>query len=629
MAELAANELLPLSAPAAGRPLRVVLVTFYNYESHAIRIFHPLLRRRGHDVHSIFFKNYFTYQVPTSTEEDMVVDLVSRLRPDVVGMSVWSTYFRLAGRLTDRIKAAVDPVVVWGGIHPQTRPLDCLEHADVACMGEGEHVLAELTDRVGLDEPWDDLHGCWVRTADGVRRNPPRMLIPDLDVLPPADLSPDNKYYLGVNAWRDVERWNELALFYDVMGCRGCPFECTFCIHNFTRTATKGLGTYLRRRSVDHVIAELREARRLRPRLRAVAFSDDIFAPPRPWLEEFCARYKAEIGLPFIIYSFPGMVDEQRTRLLSEAGLWSSTMGIQSGSERIRKECYERETSDEEIIRACEILERHGVERNLDFIGDNPYETEADHRATVDLLCRLPKPFYFNYFSLTYFPGVDLTERALKDGHIAADDVEDVAQKGYHFYGGALMNVRTPEQLRWDVAYTFAVHGVPRAVIHRLLDSMLFMRRIDMFAQMARALRATVRRKAHLVERLTGRPDVLDLLIAKHQSRSDLRRRPLHPAQHRQLAVQPAAVPPASRGGGRGTRLVATAGLPSARARDAAPRKRRRGRRPRSGYPPTFVARPLAGISHPSVVAVVHDRATLARVGPARAFTRALPSLHR
>jgi radical SAM superfamily enzyme YgiQ (UPF0313 family) len=79
------------------------------------------------------------------------------------------------------------------------------------------------------------------------RKNAPRMLIPDLDVLPPADLSPENKYYLGVNAWRDVERWNDRALFYDIMAVRGCPFQCTFCIHNFTRKATEGLGTYLRR----------------------------------------------------------------------------------------------------------------------------------------------------------------------------------------------------------------------------------------------------------------------------------------------------------------------------------------------------------------------------------------------
>ena len=54
-----------LAARTPGRPLRVVLLTFYNYESHALRIVHPLLKQRGHEVHSIYFKNYFTYQVPT------------------------------------------------------------------------------------------------------------------------------------------------------------------------------------------------------------------------------------------------------------------------------------------------------------------------------------------------------------------------------------------------------------------------------------------------------------------------------------------------------------------------------------------------------------------------------------
>jgi radical SAM superfamily enzyme YgiQ (UPF0313 family) len=220
------------------------------------------------------------------------------------------------------------------------------------------------------------------------------------------------------------------------MAVRGCPFECTFCIHNFTRKATEGLGTYLRRRSVDHVITELVTAKALRPNLQAVAFSDDIFGPPKPWLEEFCARYKREVGLPWVMYSHPNMVDETKIRMMRDAGLWATTMGIQSGSERIRRDCYERDTPTKDIIRTCKLFARYGVVRNLDFIGDNPYESVEDRLETIDLLARLPKPFYFNYFSLTYFPGVDLTERALRDGHIGPDDVEDIAQKGYHVWGG-------------------------------------------------------------------------------------------------------------------------------------------------------------------------------------------------
>jgi radical SAM superfamily enzyme YgiQ (UPF0313 family) len=498
-----------LSAPAPGRPLRVVLLAFYNYEAHAIRIFHPLLKQRGHEVHSIFFKNYFTYQVPTPTEENMVVDLIRRLEPDVVAMSVWSTYYRLAARLSDRIKSLTDAVVVWGGIHPQTRPEDCIRHADVVCLSEGEYVLAELTDRIGLGMDFTDLRGCWVRSDGDVVRNGSRPLIPDLDVLPPADMSSENKYYLGRETWKDPARWDALAVSYDIMAVRGCPFECTFCIHNFTRKRSEGLGTYVRRRSVDHVMAELLAAVRTRPHLRTIAFSDDIFAPARPWLEEFCARYKREIGLPFAMYSFPRMVDEAKVRLMRDAGLWATTMGIQSGSERIRSDCYERETSNDEIVDACRIFARHGVIRNLDFIGDNPYESEADRRETVELLARLPKPFYFNYFSLTYFPGVDLTERALADGFIGPNDVEDVAQKGYHVWGGALLPSRSAEELRWDVAYTMAVHGVPGRVILGLLDSPRFTRNLPRFAEVMRGVRTTARWKTDVVDRLMRRPNLL------------------------------------------------------------------------------------------------------------------------
>jgi anaerobic magnesium-protoporphyrin IX monomethyl ester cyclase len=503
-----------LDSRAAGRPLRVALVAFYNYESHALRIFHPLLAKRGHEVHSFFFKNYFTYQVPTQQEEDMVVERITALQPDVVAMSVWSTYFQLAGRLSRRIKEATGAVVIWGGIHPQTRPADCLQHADIACQSEGEYVLTELTDRIGLGLDYSDLRGCWVKVDGEIIRNPSRMLISELDVLPLPDLEPQNKYYLGFNEWRDVARWDAKAISYDVMSARGCPFECTFCIHNFTRKATEGLGTYLRRRSVDHVMRELRAVVAARPQLKTIAFSDDIFGPPRPWLEEFCARYKREIGLPWAIWAFPRMVDEQKVRLMRDAGLWAATLGIQSGSDRIRRDSYERETSNEDIIAACETFARHGVIRNLDFIGDNPYETVEDRLETLDLLGRLPKPFYFNFFSLTYFPGVDLTERALRDGHITTADVEDVAEKGYHLWGGALLPSRTPDELRWDVAYAMAVHGLPTGAIRTMLASPRYDRWLPKLAQLTRHLRDWSRFKTRTLDRVVGRPNLLYMFWA-------------------------------------------------------------------------------------------------------------------
>jgi radical SAM superfamily enzyme YgiQ (UPF0313 family) len=495
---------LDLSAPAAGRPLRVVLLTFFNYSSHAMRIFHPLLKQRGHEVHSVFFKDAFTYCYPTQQEEDMVVDLIAEIKPDVLAVCVWSTYFQLAARLTKRVKERCGAVAIWGGIHAQVKPEQSLEYADIVCRSEGEYVLAELTDRIGLDQDYSDLRGCWVKRGGEIVKNAPRLLINDLDALPLPDFSPEGKHYLGAAEWVDPRKWETELLAYDIMMVRGCPFECTFCIHNYTRKVTVGLGKYIRRRSVDHCIREMKEAVRRRPNIKTIAFSDDIFAPPKPWLEEFCARYKQEIGLPFIMFTFPRMVDEERIKLLRDAGLWCATMGVQSGSERIRRECYERETTDDEIVAACEVMARNGVERNLDFIGDNPYEDESDRRATVNLLLRLPKPFYFNYFSLTYFPGVDLTDRALRDGFIKPEQVEDVAQKGYQLWGGTLSPLRSLEDLRWDVAYMMAVYRFPRWAVNFFLNSSALRQRVQLAAEMMRQIRNLTRLKSQIVYRITG-----------------------------------------------------------------------------------------------------------------------------
>ena len=505
------NEVLDLTAPAPGRPLRIVLVGFYNYESHALRIFHALLRQRGHSVYSVFYKNYFVYQEPTEAEEEKVTDLITRIQPDLVAMSVWSTYYQLAARVTRRLKASCDPTVIWGGIHAQTCPEDCLADADIVCRSEGEYVLAELTDRMSLGQDFTDLAGCWVRTDDGIVRNPPRLLIANLDALPTPDFSSDNKYYLGTSQeWRDVALWDSRMVMYEIMTLRGCAYECTFCIHNFTRKESEGLGSYIRRRSVDHVMRELRLALRARPKLQTVFFQDDIFAPTAPWLEEFCERYPREIGLPFAIYAFPRMVNEKKISLLRKAGLWAAIMGIQSGSDRVRRDCYERETSNQSIIDACNVFARQGVERVLDFISDNPYETDDDRFETVTLLASLPRPFFFNYFSLTYFPKVDLTERALRDGFIRPEDVEHIAQKGYHVWGVALDGVRTADQLRWDIAYNMACRGVPSRWIASLLPSRFFNDRIPMFAALTRRIQLAGRARHRLRNKLLGRPDLVD-----------------------------------------------------------------------------------------------------------------------
>ena len=52
---------------------------------------------------------------------------------------------------------------------------------------------------------------------------------------------------------------------------------------------------------------------------------------------------------------------------------------------------------------------------SYDIIVQNPYETENDKLQTIEVLLRTPRPFTLRLHNLRYYPGTELTRRAIKD----------------------------------------------------------------------------------------------------------------------------------------------------------------------------------------------------------------------
>ena len=81
----------------------IVLIALGRYQNFRVRTMHAMLESiDGVETHTIFFKNYKTnvFNPPTEHEEKLFVDLITRLNPDLVGLSVLSPYAPLAKRLT-------------------------------------------------------------------------------------------------------------------------------------------------------------------------------------------------------------------------------------------------------------------------------------------------------------------------------------------------------------------------------------------------------------------------------------------------------------------------------------------------------------------------------------------------
>ncbi|MBL7201812.1 MAG: B12-binding domain-containing radical SAM protein [Anaerolineae bacterium] len=306
---------------------------------------------------------------------------------DLVGLSVMTS---MLGEALEASRAARDapsrPLVLWGGPHPTVLPEEsiALDLVDAIALGEGEETLRELVERGGDPE---GVPGLWYKRDGETVRNPPRPPIHDLGLLPhPARDLVDMEAY--ARAWYSLTAASPELRGTSVIASRGCPFSCTYC----QPTLDKLFGVRLRRRPVPHVIDELHELRD-RYRLDAFMLEDDTFIAHNGWAMEF-ARSLRDSGLAFkwgcnvradLVVRNPHLVEE-----MARSGLVQANMGIESGSQRILDEVYDKRITIEEVREAVDICRRLGLRVGGYFMLGAPTETRAEVRHTIEYAARLP-----------------------------------------------------------------------------------------------------------------------------------------------------------------------------------------------------------------------------------------------
>jgi len=410
-----------------------------------LRYLSAYLRSQGHTTKLIYLPWNFTDKTLNSSNsfrypypQSVLDQIAAACRDcDLIGLSLMSCHLDNAVYVTQFLRTRLPAPIIWGGIHATIRPLECLQYADLVCVGEGELSLSQLVNEMAQGKPWQSINarGILKRSANGepveVVSSP---LVENLDQLPFPDTELEHQYVLYEGNL--VQLTSSLltrciGFGYQAMFSRGCPYACTYCCNNALRNLN-GRKLPVRWRSVDNRIAELKMMVDLLPDLRTVSFTDDAFlAQPMELLNDFTARYRQLIGLPFFLLTTPRSVNEAKVMALAEAGLYHLCVGIQSGSQRIFKKLYCRPESLPEVLSASRCLKQISKKLNrpimvrYDFILDNPWETEEDVEASIRLCTELAKPFNAAMFSLTLYPGTDLYERARKEGLIT-DELNQV-----------------------------------------------------------------------------------------------------------------------------------------------------------------------------------------------------------
>lgn len=419
-----------------------------------ILIFLPRLYSEGWDAHE-------SYRYPYPPEVlQQISDICADV--DIIGISLMSCHFDNAVHITKYLKKLGKPVI-WGGIHPTISPQECLEYADMVCVGEGEHSMVALLN-------WMEKFSYESASIPGILTQKKREItvsemVRDLDILGFPDYDLEHQFILYENNIIGLNREilsDCLCKIYRTSFSRGCTGSCTYCCNNVLKRLYGNVP--IRWRSPDKQMEELRMVKLIFDPSQ-IGFADDTFlSRPYEEIKEFSLRYKKEIGVEFRILTTPLSISYDKIKILVDAGLVGIGIGVQSVYEPVRK-MYKRHESVEHIRNASEIIKKVSGEASepiavrYDFIVDNPWGGEKDVEESIKFAMTLKKPREICIFSLVFYHRTELYERAKSEG-IIKDELNEVYR----------VTQLSPKNTYMNEVFLLLMNGCPNWIIKLLIN---------------------------------------------------------------------------------------------------------------------------------------------------------------
>jgi radical SAM superfamily enzyme YgiQ (UPF0313 family) len=324
------------------------------------------------------------WEVTVFDESRFQPDYTSMPRPDLVGLTAFTSQAERAYAVAAEFRARGVPVVM-GGIHATMCSDEALERVDAVVTGEAEEIWADVLE--------DARQGTLKRVYKGS--------FVDIEKVPMArhDLL-SSGYAIG-----------------SIQTTRGCPLNCSFC------SVTAFNGSRFRQRPIDHVVEEFR----LIKEKRVLIVDDNLIGTTKAHLarskELFRAMINAKIRKKWMAQVTINMAeDEELLRLAARAGCFGVLIGVESltdeGLTELNKKFNMRIAGD--LKAACRRIQRHGIGVQPSFIIGLDADRKGVGREIVDVACSSGANLLAMQI-MTPLPGTRLWETLESQGRIAAD----------------------------------------------------------------------------------------------------------------------------------------------------------------------------------------------------------------
>ena len=350
------------------------------------------------------------------------VKIVEEYKPNLIGFNVIDSTIKYALSFVEKIKDKKIPIIT-GGVGATFNYKKILDSnlVDFVCIGEGEGALVELCNKLLYKQDCSDIKNLCFKDKNGnIIKNQKRERA-DLNKLP----TPDFSIY-------DYERFyrpfmGKVVRMAQVDIDRGCPFSCTYCAAPSIKQEFKNdnCGAYYRLKNIDKVFDEIKDLIKNHDINFLWISSETLLALPLPKFKEFAERYIKEINLPFWSQNRLDMFSEEKTELLAKMGCQAVSVGLEHGSEKIRKQLLNKHITNEKILESIKVLSKYDIIPTVNNMIGLPDETRENIFETIELNRQITEILKnkqtLNVFTFIPFAGTRLREICIQKNYISED----------------------------------------------------------------------------------------------------------------------------------------------------------------------------------------------------------------
>lgn len=307
----------------------------------------------------------------------IVYDKLCKCKPDILGIYADSMMINGALAIAEFAKKNNIYTVI-GGPQPTVAPDSFIEKVDIVVRGEGELILSEIIRNYGSKDLSHIAGIWWKKKGNEIIKNSQNNNFVELDSLPfpQRGLLPMDKYLYYWN-YLDAVAPNKRGT--TMMVSRGCPFSCTYC----QPTIREMFGERIRFRSPQNVCEEIKFLK-AEYGIEGIFFHDDNFTTDYSWLTSFCQVLENEkLSMVWGCNSRVDTITEDILLRMYQVGLRNIHFGIESGSQRILDEIYNKKITLEQVKKAVALTKKIGIHAMGFFMLGAPYETEKDINHTI------------------------------------------------------------------------------------------------------------------------------------------------------------------------------------------------------------------------------------------------------